>query len=195
MVDMMIDELLFTNHLDKCRSRCKNEGMRMLIRTAILMPVVCVVTACESRPSSKRGDASSCGTFPSDSSYAVSALKYIERLQPQPRRFLNAVTTDSALPPKVFEALQQKGPGYLFPPNPSDRAKVLDKLTTVGPWAALLVTWKGAQLLDSEHGVIRLGGHFIVVEEGQAMAPRRAIHFTCENGNWTYSRTVEEKIT
>lgn len=167
----------------------------MFSRGSLLVLVVCATTACESKPSSKRGSGSSCGTFPSDSSYAVAALRYIEKLEPRPRRFLNAVTTDSVLPPKVFEALQQKGPGYLFPPNPSDRATVLDKLTTVGPWAALLVTWKGAQLLDGDHAVIRLGGHFVVAEEGPVLAPRRAIHFTCERGDWTYSRTVEEKIT
>ncbi len=167
----------------------------MIFKASTLALVACIAAACESKPSSNRRAASSCGVFPSDSSYKTAALKYIEKLEPKPRRFLNAVTTDSVLPPKVFEALQQKGPGYLFPPNPLDRAKVLDKLTTVGPWAALLVTWKGAQLLDDGHGVIRLGGHFIVAEEGQVVAPRRAVYFNCEKGDWTYSRTVDEKIT
>lgn len=164
-------------------------------RTAILASAVCVTVACESRSPSNRATASACGKFPSDSSYGVAALRYIEKLEPKPRRFLNAVTTDSVLPSRVFEALQQKGPTYLFPPDPADRAKVLDKLTTVGPWAALLVTWKGAQLVDETHGVIRLGGHFVLTETGPVTGPSRAIHFTCESGEWTYSRTVEDKST
>ena len=164
--------------------------------TIILALAACVTTACESSAPANQAVASACGAFPSDSSYGVAALRYIEKLEPKPRRFLTAVTTDSVLPSKVFAALQQKGPGYLYPPDSADRAKVLDKLTTVGPWAALLVTWKGAQLLDETHGVIRLGGHFLVTEEGPAMmGPNRAIHFTCDSGEWTYSRTVEEKIT
>jgi len=167
----------------------------MQSRTAILALAAGIMAACESKSPSNRAVASACGKFPSDSSYGVAALKYIEKLEPKPRRFLTAVTTDSVLPSKVFEALQQKGPGYLFPPNPTDRAKVVDKLTTVGPWATLLVTWKGAQLLDDTHGVIRLGGHYVVAEEGPLVGPRRAIHFTCESGEWTYSRTVEERIT
>jgi hypothetical protein len=138
------------------------------------------------------GRTAACAQPPGDAAYYAAAQEYLKGLAPAPRRFLNPVGTDSALPDGAFRALQDKGPSYLFPTEPGARRKLLARLDSVGPWAGLLVTWHGVERRGDSVAVIRLGGHYIVGEGRGQAAPRRALHFACDTA-WHYSRTEEER--
>ena len=123
-------------------------------------------------------------------------LAYItEQHRPTPQRFLFAAGTDSALPDPGVVALQEKGPTYLYPANPAQQAVVRARLAKVGPWASLLVSYRGLQRSDSTHAVVRLGGHFVGGASDGVEAPDRSVSFTCESGAGRLSRTAEERST
>jgi hypothetical protein len=123
-------------------------------------------------------------------------LAYITaRHDPTPQRFLFAAGTDSALPDPGVVALQDKGPTYMYPPNPSQRAVVRAKLAKAGPWASLLVSYRGVRLTDSTHAVVRLGGVFVGGKTDGIVAPDQSVSFTCESGEWRLTRTAEERST
>jgi len=123
-------------------------------------------------------------------------LAYITaQRQPPPQRFLFAAGTDSALPDPGVVALQDKGPTYMYPPNPAQQAVVRAKLEKVGPWASLLVVYHGTRLADPTHAVVRLGGRYVGGKSDGLEAPGRSVSFTCENGEWRLTRTAEERST
>ena len=115
--------------------------------------------------------------------------------RPTPQRFLFAAGTDSALPDPGVVALQDKGPTYMYPANPTQRAVVRAKLAKAGPWASLLVSYRGLRLADSTHAVVRLGGIFVGGKDDGVEAPGRSVSFTCENGEWRLTTTAEERST
>ncbi|HET7458020.1 MAG TPA: hypothetical protein VFJ74_10220 [Gemmatimonadaceae bacterium] len=123
-------------------------------------------------------------------------LAYItSQRQPTPQRFLYAAGTDSALPDPGVVALQEKGPTYMYPAAEAQRAVVRARLATVGPWASLLVSYRGLRLADSTHAVVRLGGRFVGGAADGVVTPGRAISFTCESGAWRLTTTAEERST
>jgi hypothetical protein len=123
-------------------------------------------------------------------------LAYItEQREPTPQRFLYAVGTDSALPDPGVVALQDKGPTYMYPPNPAQQAVVRAKLEKVGPWASMLVVYHGTRLADPTHAVVRLGGRYVGGKSDGLEAPGRSVSFTCESGEWRLTRTAEERST
>lgn len=123
-------------------------------------------------------------------------LAYITaQRDPTPQRFLFAVGTDSALPDPGVVALQDRGPTYMYPANEAQRAVVRARLAQVGPWASLLVSYRGVRQVDSTHAVVRLGGRFVGGAADGVVAPGRALSFTCESGSWRLTRATEERST
>jgi hypothetical protein len=64
-----------------------------------------------------------------DRTMKLAVAEYVKRATPKPQRFLNAVGTDSALPEVGVQALQDKGPTYLFPGTPSFRPRCAHSCT------------------------------------------------------------------
>jgi hypothetical protein len=148
------------------------------------------------RTASARGSAQGCAQPPGDSAYFVATQEFLKGITPKPRRFLNPVGTDSALPEAAFGALQANGPSYLYSSDPAGQKKVMDRLEEVGPWTALLVSWRGVERLGETAAVIRLRGHFLLgVDSANRTAPARLVRFDCVDGRWRFTRTEEERAS
>lgn len=173
-------------------------GMRhQRLLPLLAFPLAALLAACGGggeAGSSAQASASSCEGSPDEAVYNTAIDEYIKGLTPTPRRFLNAVGTDSALPDPVFQAVMRRGPSYLYPPDSAGRKVVLDKLGSVGSWSSLLVTWHGMEKHDST-ATIRLGGHYVGGDDDGLAAPRKAIVFQCDTTPWTFSRTADESST
>lgn len=190
--------------LDKRACPRENESMPSLPSPgalpsccALLLAAACAGDAPESgRRAASRAVPPQCAAFPTAAASREATLAYLEGLTPKPLRFLTAAGTDSALPDPAFAALQGKGPSYLYPPaNPDALAKLHDRLDRVGPWATLLVAWKGAERLGDSTAVIRLRGHYIIGEGQGTSAPPRAIRFVCSTQGWKVAEVREERAT
>ena len=151
--------------------------------------------ASDGRPSAS-GGTTGCTQPPGDSAYFVATQEYLKGLTPKPRRFLSPVGTDSALPEAAFKALQDNGPSYLYPSDAAGQKKVLERLEEVGPWTALLVSWRGVERLGDSAAVIRLRGHYLLGADPNApVTPARVLRFQCEGGRWRFARTEEERVS
>jgi hypothetical protein len=123
----------------------------------------------------------------------MAVAAYLEKVTPRPKRFLVPVGTDSALPAGAQEALQEKGPTFLYPADPKQQAAVRNQLAAKGTFPTLLVAYRGMRRLDDGRAVVRIGGHFVGgVENGRA-APSGAIYFECDTARWHVARAEEER--
>jgi hypothetical protein len=125
--------------------------------------------------------------------YSAAVDEYIRDMQPTPRRFLTAVGTDSALPTLAFQAIQDRGPSYLYPTDLAGRKVVLDRLEAVGPWSSLLVSWHGMEKHDSV-AEIRLGGTYVGGKDDGTVAPSRAMVFACDTLPWRFLKVEADSV-
>ena len=181
--------------LDKSDARCNNQPMRISLqligRTAIPLCAL-LLAACSGgeRPArrSARADAGRCGGTPEATLAGPAVREYLKlQVDPYPQRFLVAAGTDSALPEKGVLALQDKGPTYFFPADTIQRGKVREKLAEVGSFHTLLVTWKGAERVDTT-AMVRLGGTYIGAASDGRAAPVRTMRFVCDSTGWRFDR-------
>lgn len=115
----------------------------------------------------------------------AAVLSYITTTEPRPQRFLSAFGTDSALPDDGFTALQDKGPTYYWNDNPKNQAQVLAKLEAAGPYATMLVVYKGQTAGDDGRTVtVTLGGHYVGGALDGKTAPIRQVTVQCDSSRW-----------
>lgn len=123
--------------------------------------------------------AAGCNTLDTTTIVRDAVLQLIATTQPKPLRFLYIPGTDSTPPEGGVRALQDKGPTYLYATDSVNQRKVRDKLSTVGPWTALLVVYKGIKQPNPETASVYVGGHFVGAENDGQVVPVREFRFTC----------------
>ena len=152
--------------------------------------VLLAACASEQEQQAPTPDATSyCEESPGSDVYAEALTHYMAGVMPTPRRFLNAAGTDSALPERVLEAVQDKGPTYFYPGDEAGRQVVLAKLKDAGPWATLLVVWRGNEVQNDSTVVIRLAGHYVGGDEDGQAAPQKSLTFACDTMPWRFVRS------
>jgi hypothetical protein len=196
--------------VDKPTARCKLQRMDHLRippvaapgriaawRATALALAASLLAACGggSEAGGHRPSFAKCEQPPGDSAYASAVREYVKGLQPRPMRFLVPIGTDSMLPDVAREELSHMQPTYLWPKDEANQKLLVDKLSRVGPWASLLVTWHGMQRVGDGSAVVRMGGHYVGGEFDGKAAPRRAIHFNCDTARWHFVRTEEERTS
>lgn len=133
-----------------------------------------------------------CGA-PSDTVVARAVTEFVKQVRPTPQRFLASAASDSAIPDLARAALQDRGPTYLYPPDSTLRAKVREKLISVGDYTALAVVYYGTDRPADSAAIVKLGGHFVDVGKGQPPSVTGSIEFACDStAKWKYVRKVPE---
>lgn len=159
------------------------------------VPLALVLAACGDAPAKKAATADAPVAGAADAAPPCAAsdttalraavLEYITTTEPRPQRFLSAFGTDSALPEDGFIALQDKGPTYYWNDNPKNQQQVRDKLEAAGPYATMLVVYKGKTESDNGSTVaVTLGGHYVGGELEGKVAPVRTITVRCDSSGW-----------
>ncbi|MBL0938725.1 MAG: hypothetical protein IBJ03_07510 [Gemmatimonadaceae bacterium] len=165
---------------------------RRTLRAAIPFAVLAtsLAAACGGDGSSRKDVAADQPTGPTCTSadttpVGLAVREYITTLTPFPQRYLNAAGTDSALPEDGFKMLQEKGPSYFYSSDPKAQQQIKDKLASVGPYASLLVVYKGKTEADSGNTVtVSLGGHYVGGQHDGKVAEVRAIIVQCDTAGW-----------
>lgn len=120
----------------------------------------------------------------------LAVLDYIKNARPTPQRYLSAYGTDSAVPEDGFKALLAKGPTYYWNDNPKAQEQVKKKLADVGPYATLLLVYRGKDEADGGNTVnVKLGGHYVGGEHDGKPAVERAIQVHCDSTGWRLTAT------
>ena len=84
-----------------------------------------------------------------------------------------------------FKVLQDKGPTYFYTSDPKGQAQVREKLELSGPYASLLVVYRGSAEADNGNTVtVTLGGHYVGGEHDGRVAEDRAIAVRCDTTGW-----------
>ena len=170
--------------------------------TALLGGTSCGAPADEDRPGAgtaargdqprRRGSAIVCAP-PGDSVVAGAVRQYVTALQPRPRRFLVMLGSDSTLPDAGRQALQERGPTYLYPADPAGQAAVRSKLTSeYGALRTVLVLYGGMRRPDDQSTVVRLAGRVVGGSDDGQRTPSVSMHFSCETAQWRFSNMVED---
>ena len=121
---------------------------------------------------------------------------YVKAAVPMPRRFLIATATDSALSDMDMKTLVAEfGPTYYYAGSEASKAKLRDKLTTLGPWPVLLVVKRSEKKIGTTSEIIRLGGHYVTGEFDGTVAITREYTLTCGVDGWIVKSVSEEKDT
>ena len=162
------------------------------------LPVLALLVACGDGGGARKSVSASggrCGA-PTDSTVARAVTEFVKQVTPTPQRFLAAAASDSAIPDAARAALQDRGPTYLYPPDSALRAKVVQKLISVGDYTALAVVYYGTERPADSAAIIRLGGHFVDVGKGTPPSVKGAMEFACDSvRRWSFVRKVPEPTT
>ena len=134
-----------------------------------------------------------CQPVAGKSALQLALRHYIKAAVPLPRRFLIAAGTDSGMSDAAMKTLVEFGPSYYYAGSEAVKAKLRDKLTTVGPWPALLVVLRGDMKIGTSTEIIRLGGHYVTGEFDGQHAVSREYTMTCGAAGWTLKSVKEEK--
>ncbi len=150
------------------------------------------------RPSAEAKDGpalSSCAA--SDTTAVMVAVReYISTASPTPQRYLSAAGTDSAVPEDGFKVLQDKGPTYFYGGDSVAQRKIREKLASVGPYASLLVLFKGkSEAADGNSVTITLGGQYIGGEHEGKRAAAKTFGVACDSTHWKIATTTVDSTT
>lgn len=116
---------------------------------------------------------------------------FITTAVPTPQRYLSAAGTDSAVPDDGFKVLQDKGPTYFYSSDAKAQAQIKEKLASVGPYASLLVVYRGKTESDNGNSVtVSLGGHYVGGEHDGKEAPTRQFEVRCDTTGWRLADTT-----
>lgn len=123
----------------------------------------------------------------------LAVLEYITTAFPTPQRYLQAAGTDSAVPEDGFKIMQLKGPTYYYSSDPKAQQQVKDKLASVGPYATLLVVYKGKTEKDNGNDVtVSLAGHYVGGDHDGKVAEAREINLRCDTTGWRVTNPKEK---
>ncbi len=124
---------------------------------------------------------------------SLAVREFIAKAEPTPQRFLSAFGTDSAVPEDGFKVLQDKGPTYFYSADPTQQKKILDKLAVAGPYASLLVVYRGQTASDSGRAVdVRLAGQYVGFENDGKKLPTKRFAVRCDSTGWKIASSAEE---
>jgi hypothetical protein len=116
---------------------------------------------------------------------SLAVLDYIKSASPTPQRYLSAYGSDSAVPDDGFKVLQDKGPTYFYNSDPKAQQQLKDKLASVGPYATLLVVYRGKDEANNGNLVtVKLGGHYVGGEHDGKPAQEKQIAVRCDSTGW-----------
>lgn len=139
------------------------------------------------------GAGTSACASPDTTPVGLATRAFIEKAEPSAQRFLSAVGTDSALPDDGFKVLQDKGPTYYYSGEPKAQKQIMDKLANDGPWATLLVVYRGSTPSDGGNVVdVRLGGHYVGGEHNGTTAATKRFQVKCDANGWSIASTTTE---
>ncbi len=180
------------------RSRC------LLMSPVVLASVALVGAACGGGPEkgstadkiAQSTSAAACAAADTTALY-VAVKEYISTVRPTPQRFLSAAGTDSAVPEDAFKALQDKGPSFFYSSDTAAQRQIRDKLAAVGPYASLLVLFKGKTASSTGDSItVQLGGQYVGGEhEGKRAAMGRYV-VQCDSSRWKLvSATLDSSAT
>lgn len=157
-------------------------------RTAQLAPLVALLAACGG--GSDAANKATADAEPLDPAVAcaevrplpvaIAVLDYITTAEPKPLRFLNAATTDSALPQAAEIVVQDKGPTFYWLPQEKNQLQIREKLARDGEWATMLVVVRE----DSDNGdgthTVRVGGSYIGKPHEGLVSPEKRYTVRCQ---------------
>lgn len=124
---------------------------------------------------------------------SLAVREFIAKAEPTPQRFLSAFGTDSALPEDGFKVLQDKGPTYFYSSDSTAQRKIREKLAVAGPYASLLVVYRGQTATEEGRAVdVRLAGQFVGAENDGKKLPTKRFAVRCDSTGWKIASTVEE---
>jgi hypothetical protein len=111
---------------------------------------------------------------------AIAVADFIGTADPKPLRFLNAASTDSALPPAAEAVVQDKGPTFYWLSSEKNQQQIRDKLAGDGDWATLLVVIRE----NVDHGdgthTIRVGGRYVGAPHDGKESPEKRYEIACQ---------------
>jgi hypothetical protein len=167
----------------------KRPGPR-IARVATIVAVL-VLAACEARQGADRREAGrefankACELSTDDTVITVAVYAFIAQADPQVGRFVYIPGTDSSLPPAGTQAVQDKGPTYMYSPDPAQQAVVVGQLNAVGDYPTLLVSYHGLVRTDRLHPVVKLSGQYVSGPPRGKAIGIRAIAPQCDStGAW-----------
>ena len=128
---------------------------------------------------------------PDTTPVGLAVRAFITEAMPTPQRYLSAAGTDSAVPDDGFKVMQEKGPTYFYSSDPKAQAQIKEKLASVGPYASMLVVYRGKTEADNGNTVtVSLGGHYVGGEHDGKEAPTRQITVRRDTSGWRLADTV-----
>lgn len=160
---------------------------------AVVVAAVLMLTACSGGEGKKTNAEVACRQS-KDSATWRAVVAYTKSAQPYAQRFLSAAAGDSALPEVGVEALQDRGPTWLFPSDSAGRTKVRDRLND-GVANTMLVFWHGIQQEGDTAVTIRLNGRYVGGEHEGTVAPSKVYRFKCPDDKWVLTDSTEAKST
>lgn len=131
----------------------------------------------------KQANLAACTQARLDDLIPLAVTAYVKAATPKPQRFLVATGTDSSVGDAGMRSLQDKGPTYLFPGDPTMQANVRAQLHEKGDYTTLLVVRRGGAVHGSRASV-DLAGHYIGGEEEGTHAGPRTFTFSCDSSGW-----------
>lgn len=134
-----------------------------------------------------------CQAVAGKSALQLALRHYIKAAVPLPRRFLIAAGTDSGMSDAAMKTLVEFGPSYYYAGSETVKAKLRDKLTTIGPWPVLLIVVRSDKKIGTSTAVIRLGGHYVTGEFDGKHAVSREYTMSCGAAGWTVKDVKEEQ--
>ena len=127
---------------------------------------------------------------------SLAVRDFVTKATPAPQRYLSAAGTDSAVPEDGFKVLQDKGPTYYYSSDSVAQRKIREKLADVGPFASMLVVYKGQTATDGGRAVdVRLGGHYVGGELDGKVSTTKRYSIRCDSTGWRIASSSEEPGT
>ena len=145
----------------------------------VLVATVGALVACSPGDSPDRISARPCST-PADSIVGLAARQFTRHISPKPHRYLIPVSTDSALPPNAYWALQASAATLnMYPRDTAQQRIVRTQLGAKGAYTMLLVNYHGQRQLDDGRIALDFSGHYMGGDVDGRVVPHTAIMFSC----------------
>jgi hypothetical protein len=109
---------------------------------------------------------------------------YIATRDPVPSRFLYVPATDSSPTELGVQALQERGPTYMYGYAPTQQAQIKSQLHSVGDYPSLLVWYHGMTRTDETHAVVTLSGQYVGDPEDGTPTPLTHVPVSCDSAGW-----------
>ena len=158
---------------------------------AVVVAAALMLAACSGGESKKTSSGVVCRQS-KDSATWRAVVAYAKSSDPYAQRFLSASAGDSALPEVGVEALQDRGPTWLFPADSVGRGKVRDRLND-GVANTLLVYWHGMRPEGDTAMAVTLSGRYIGGKLEGTIAKQKVYRFTCPDDRWVLTDSAEMK--